>query len=462
MSKPGGKRSNFQFTYDADNYLLDLVFKYREDIFTRGNTIKTWERVLNKFNQRFQTTIVQSRTINNRFKILRKNLENKLLNEQHPITELNLNENEKLLVNLNEFIRTRRVSIKMESDVSSAAKKQKLEDSDNPLLADERVNSAFSSPTNTAMQPPDMNLSPKQKSAGGLASTGFIQPPQSLKYNPSENARPLFSTNETHSVQDVQRPLESHHTVSGPSHYNIGNPSEALPPNSTSLHQSQHVPQSGLTGQSLLVSPAPPPIILGQPQSQQQQQQQQQVQSGLPRSSSNSRLHNIPQQYPTTPLSMSYMNIRGMEGISENVEDLPKVAQSQTEDTQFRRRIRDIPKSLTDISNNQEIIEQLVISQNEYNLQINELRREIQEFKDEMDYKFKSVMNSLDHHTTGVSIKLSNLFELLMSRKDIDTKLDRISKALEMDSLNQFADPNQNRAAPEQHDTYEGPSADNV
>lgn len=66
------KRSNFQFTYDSENYLLSLIQKYKEDIFTRGNRIKTWETVLSEFNDKYKAKIIQSRTINHRFQMLRK------------------------------------------------------------------------------------------------------------------------------------------------------------------------------------------------------------------------------------------------------------------------------------------------------------------------------------------------------------------------------------------------------
>ncbi|KAI5952737.1 hypothetical protein KGF54_003604 [Candida jiufengensis] len=100
------KRSNFQFTYDSENFLLSLIYKYKEDIFTRGNRIKTWEKVLNEFNLKFNSNIIQSRTINHRFQTLKSNLKNKLIHESHPIHQINLNENERLVLNILEYMYT--------------------------------------------------------------------------------------------------------------------------------------------------------------------------------------------------------------------------------------------------------------------------------------------------------------------------------------------------------------------
>jgi hypothetical protein len=98
------KRSNFQFTYDSETNLLLLIHKYKEDIFTRGNIIKTWEKVLQEFNEQHNANIVQSRTINHRFQILKKNLENRLKHENQPLIQISLNENEKLLIDIIDYM----------------------------------------------------------------------------------------------------------------------------------------------------------------------------------------------------------------------------------------------------------------------------------------------------------------------------------------------------------------------
>lgn len=101
------KRTIFLFTYDSDNYLLELILGNKEGLFTRGRSIKTWEVVLTEFNAKFHSSILQTRTINNRFKLLGVNLEKKLINEPNNTKELNLNENERLLMELNEYINTK-------------------------------------------------------------------------------------------------------------------------------------------------------------------------------------------------------------------------------------------------------------------------------------------------------------------------------------------------------------------
>ncbi|KAI5966966.1 uncharacterized protein KGF55_000375 [Candida pseudojiufengensis] len=98
------KRSNFQFTYDSENFLLSLIDKYKQDIFTRGSRIRTWEKVLNEFNSKYNSNIIQSRTINHRFQTLKSNLKNKLMHERQSISEINLNENEKLIMNILQFM----------------------------------------------------------------------------------------------------------------------------------------------------------------------------------------------------------------------------------------------------------------------------------------------------------------------------------------------------------------------
>ncbi|CAK9439057.1 uncharacterized protein LODBEIA_P32810 [Lodderomyces beijingensis] len=95
------RRSNFQFTYDSDHYLLHLIYQNCQEIFTRGNKIKTWEKVLTCFNNKFNANIVQSRTINQRFQTLRKNFENRLRHEGHPA---HFNENEACLMKITDFM----------------------------------------------------------------------------------------------------------------------------------------------------------------------------------------------------------------------------------------------------------------------------------------------------------------------------------------------------------------------
>lgn len=95
------KKSKFVFTFDIDTVLLKLIVKYRQDIYSRGSTCKGWNLILDEFNSILNSSIVQSRTLNNRFKVLRKDLNLRISNDL--VKPAGLNENEKLLVFLNSF-----------------------------------------------------------------------------------------------------------------------------------------------------------------------------------------------------------------------------------------------------------------------------------------------------------------------------------------------------------------------
>ncbi|CAH6719046.1 hypothetical protein CLIB1444_01S20230 [[Candida] jaroonii] len=95
------KKSKFVFTFDIDTVLLKLIVKYRQDIYSRGSTCKGWNLILDEFNSILNSSIVQSRTLNNRFKVLRKDLNLRISNDL--VKSVGLNENEKILVFLNSF-----------------------------------------------------------------------------------------------------------------------------------------------------------------------------------------------------------------------------------------------------------------------------------------------------------------------------------------------------------------------
>ncbi|EGV61882.1 hypothetical protein PSN45_000574 [Yamadazyma tenuis] len=101
-----GTKAKFTFTYDVDTTLLQLIYKHRQEIYQRGSTCKGWSDILAEFNGVLNTSILQSRTLNNRFKALRKDI-NLRINSQ-VITKDRLNENERLLVYLNEFFSLKR------------------------------------------------------------------------------------------------------------------------------------------------------------------------------------------------------------------------------------------------------------------------------------------------------------------------------------------------------------------
>lgn len=59
---------------------------------------------MQEFNEQYNANIIQSRTINHRFQILKKNLENRLKHENQPLDQLSLNENEKLLIDIIDYM----------------------------------------------------------------------------------------------------------------------------------------------------------------------------------------------------------------------------------------------------------------------------------------------------------------------------------------------------------------------
>lgn len=101
-SGPLPRRSNFQFTFEYDNHLLNLIDKFKSDIFTQGNKIRTWERVLLEFNELTNANIVQTRTINQRFQLLKRNFESRLKHDGN--NEDTFNENETILKRILEFM----------------------------------------------------------------------------------------------------------------------------------------------------------------------------------------------------------------------------------------------------------------------------------------------------------------------------------------------------------------------
>lgn len=93
-------KGNNTFTFDTDTVLLKLVYKYRQELYQRGSTCKAWLSVLQEYNDTLHTSIAQSRTLNNRFKMLRKDICTRILNG---LVDSELNENEKFLVVLGEY-----------------------------------------------------------------------------------------------------------------------------------------------------------------------------------------------------------------------------------------------------------------------------------------------------------------------------------------------------------------------
>lgn len=95
------RKTKFKFSYEVDTVLLQLIYKHRQEIYHRGSTCKAWNQILDGFNRRVNGTIVQSRTLNNRFKALRKDINLRI--KSRAIVGEELNENEKMLMYLNEY-----------------------------------------------------------------------------------------------------------------------------------------------------------------------------------------------------------------------------------------------------------------------------------------------------------------------------------------------------------------------
>ncbi|KAK6202322.1 uncharacterized protein RJT21DRAFT_1730 [Scheffersomyces amazonensis] len=396
VSNSTSKRSNFQFTYDADNFLLDLIFRYKHEIFTRGNTIKTWELVLSEFNRRFHSNIIQSRTINNRFKALRKNLENKLINEPVPLSELNLNENEKLLVSLNEFLNIKEML------------KQKATE-----------NKFLDTSTITNANPPP-GLPPVESSSN--VNTSFInsQDPMDIDATAtSTTTSPSFIqlSPSLHAQQQLAHQQQQHlhqRLLIGNSYSNPTNPNtstiQPVSPNTANLAMSNALSQTqehshAQAQQFQFQFPPNPPVKVEQvsydnpmlhhtslgsvSQLQQQQQQQQQQQLQKPQ-----QLHSPVQIHPPIPTSQQQ--------------------QHQPEDSPLHKRLKTVAVAAPP----NELINQLVVSQNEYISQVKDLRKELQEFRYEVDYKIKDIFNKIDTANDTLHLKINNCFEYLMAKKE--------------------------------------------
>ncbi|KAK6461477.1 hypothetical protein DFJ63DRAFT_314113 [Scheffersomyces coipomensis] len=391
------KRSNFQFTYDADNFLLDLIFKYKDELFTRGNTIKTWELVLYEFNHQFKANIVQSRTINNRFKILRKNLENRLMNETAlPLQDLNLNENEKLLINLNQFLSNKELSktttnptigpSSSNNQTTVGSSGGNKSNSTNKFF-DTNLNNSNSNNTK------DSSLNYKFQSLSNTSTSSFVphSPQESLDIDPTSTTSPSFNiqlsptlTAETPSQlvqQQQQQQIQQIQQLQQLQQIQQQQPSQQfpfqfLPPKADISFENQPPP------------PPPPQVTVAPPPAPQQQPpppppppppQQQQQQAALPQD---------PQE---------------------------------SDELRFRKRIKSIPTTSSTAALNQDLLHQLLLAQNEYNLQINEIRKEIQDLKYEFDYKIKDISNKIDLNNENLHLRLNNYFELMMTRLDIET-----------------------------------------
>lgn len=96
------KKNKVNFNYDTDSILLELIYLHKGELFRRGTTGKSWQGILNEFNSRLNLSVLQSRTLSNRFRVLSKDVNlrfiNKTMSQNVPLTE-----NERMVMYLNEF-----------------------------------------------------------------------------------------------------------------------------------------------------------------------------------------------------------------------------------------------------------------------------------------------------------------------------------------------------------------------
>lgn len=131
------KRTFPQWTYDTDNLLLNLVFKFKDTIFTRGFANKTWLVILEEFNKQCNSNIIQTRTISNRFKFLIRHFRNRFPSLNPVDQTLMFNDNERLLNELNQII--------IRKDHENVRKRNK-QDVDY-LVSDDQVNETITLPS---------------------------------------------------------------------------------------------------------------------------------------------------------------------------------------------------------------------------------------------------------------------------------------------------------------------------
>ncbi|EGW31597.1 uncharacterized protein SPAPADRAFT_51591 [Spathaspora passalidarum NRRL Y-27907] len=374
-SKSSSKKTNFQFTYDADNYLLDLIYRNREDIFTRGNKLRTWKHILTQFNSRFDSGIVQTRTISHRFQNLIANLEKKLIHVPSMLEPGLLNENETILMEIVELM------IKTNSGISFT-------------LAD--------------------------------------------------------------LVKKVYRPTESHSHDSGTnSEVRISptpNPRAAPTPVPTTIHQNHFNTINGYEEQLRLAETANNYVQLKSQKPLQQQHNNAQIpdQPMLIRGKSH-EFHGCRDQYIPDPSirppehnhnniqvlesSSSYKDRSSSNGsIERNMYYSTHREEPHVQHSSSTGRNPD-PRSM--MSHDQEIFSKFLLLRNEYNAQMNNIKLEIRQLRNEIDFKVKKIEDSIAVSNDSMDEKLANFYELLMAKRDWNHRIDRMSEPNENRNIEQ-------------------------
>lgn len=173
------KRTFPQWTYDTDNLLLNLVFKFKDTIFTRGFANKTWLVILEEFNKQCNSNIIQTRTISNRFKFLIRHFRNRFPSLNPVDQTLMFNDNERLLNELNQII--------IRKDHENVRKRNK-QDVDY-LVSDDQVNETITLPSQI-----DSRIPIQQP----------IQPVPIQQVPPVQPVQPIQQVQQVQPVQQIQ------------------------------------------------------------------------------------------------------------------------------------------------------------------------------------------------------------------------------------------------------------------
>ncbi|RLV91789.1 hypothetical protein JA1_003625 [Spathaspora sp. JA1] len=308
-SKSSSKRSTYTFTYDSDNYLLNLITKNKQEIFTRGNKIKTWDKILTEFNNKFNAGFIQSRTLSHRFDILVGNLEHKYIHVQSILEPRLFNENERVVIEIVQFM--------MIADARGV--------SDNLAELINRLN------TQTANAYDKMSM----ETQGGVVAG-------------NTNQRDQFA-------------YEEHRISNG----------------------YVQIRRKKLSSPSLK---RPSPRILPERKNGEYNTCRDSIlhQSGVGQSHANNQ-HN-PQDLPI---------LNGRNGYDNQSHELDSYG-----------------------ANDEEIFNRFLLMRNDYNAQMNTIKLEIRQLRNEVDFKLKRIENSIASTNDNMDEKLAEFYELLMAKHD--------------------------------------------
>ena len=186
------KKNKVNFNYDTDSILLELIYLHKEELFQRGTTGKSWQGILNEFNSRLNLSVLQSRTLSNRFRILSKDVNlrfiNKTMSQNVPLTE-----NERMVMYLNQFF-SRKKGKKIEKERSKGYLQKQEEENYLYYNQDRNSKSPFPSPSPSLDSSLISNPSIKESKPGLTQHSGKISPiptPANQEY-PQQQPQQLY------------------------------------------------------------------------------------------------------------------------------------------------------------------------------------------------------------------------------------------------------------------------------